>query len=1323
MKSYNEKQYSHYNTGNPSCQLTKQNFYQISPKKRLNSTSQNKQNTKHKTNYENDLHSILNSFFHKKTKKTKNSQSSQQIKKQKSSKNNNKNIKSIDDKINFRKLNNNINYKKYNIDQKKLFSYSKKINPKQGNKNLNEIKEKYMKELIDKGVESELRKYRQQKLKLNEEVKNNKKLNVLEHNGIIPNYINESLNSNINDTKNNDKENDLEDNETNYFSNKNNYNNFYYNTCTNFNTALKSSKLVTPKLNNCQTLYNDDLLSAKKQKLKPKINQFEYLQKIKKIRDKNEHKQKIGLSMITKKRSFLLDDDEFENLDNINLNNNKDYNECKNNPTLNESFRHKNKTKNINNNFYGCNNHYKDNNKYTIKEKTESNREKRVQNLNKFNFNEDEFPYANKKSYRSPEEIHKYIKNKKYKEKKIEEKKQNLQKEKLFSKYKNLCYLNNNSNIAYNTNNNFNTTSNYFKKYETIFKSKTQTTSKFISKKKEANQFYLGNESFKNNSTVLDANDYYTNILESQQLIDKNEFNKTQSYFHRNNNNYINDNKNNFIKINVYNENHDKNNKSINNMDNNSNHDININDNNYKKQLIKKKLIETLANAKKIFSDDTNTTLIDSYDTRILAHKKINKLTNVFKKIFHRVVFYRILEYYRYIIFHDIYYYSFQFFIGICKKYALQKLIDNHNNKINLKLLNIIKPFLRKNFMVFVNNCYFKTKLIYFVDFITKFFKHKFFEKLYFSIQEESDNIQQAFIFVLTKIIKTLKKPHLIPVFDLLKNLSKKNLTDDEENNRYNNHLKNNSKNFDEHPSVEKKNANELDNLNKNNFDIINNLISYEKSDDKNEFDENSDLEIYLNNNKLNNDNSKGVTGYSTLKNSDDNNAKIEKELTVDKNYIKDAKLKNIISSIENKNKNINEDRNEKINENIIENKNEKKFVIKDPEKLSDVLTEEILNKILNMEVKTIRLIPRKKFKKELVLPSLKKNKSSSNLNNSSENLGMNMLDYSTLSQLSLNESSFEDTIMYSYTLYSIFNESIKDKKKNSALYFYIKIIAPILIKLLKKEIKTKYDRIYKNISSCFINKSEYIMMSLALQDADMLRDNFKFFNNDMENISDIINKNNILEKFEPINKKIREKMGMLMYYPHDQILNNCIIDSCIELIRKERKYGENGNPLLWSSRMHELVFKYDKNDPKKLCDLVEEKLKKLIQKRVGLICENYEYMSPDQINMEREKRLMDNIKSELEESDYLWRNLEMEETQIKMETSDVIMEYLFNEIIEILEHVQFNRKRPDLYNYKSIYACEQMPKLNFQIMMINNNENKEENNEKNSEVNCERKN
>ena len=115
--------------------------------------------------------------------------------------------------------------------------------------------------------------------------------------------------------------------------------------------------------------------------------------------------------------------------------------------------------------------------------------------------------------------------------------------------------------------------------------------------------------------------------------------------------------------------------------------------------------------------------------------------------------------------------------------------------------------------------------------------------------------------------------------------------------------------------------------------------------------------------------------------------------------------------------------------------------------------------------------------------------------------------------------------------------------------------------------------------------------------------------------------------------------------------------------------------------------------------------------------------MSPDQINMEREKRLMDNIKSELEESDYLWRNLEMEETQIKMETSDVIMEYLFNEIIEILEHVQFNRKRPDLYNYKSIYACEQMPKLNFQIMMINNNENKEENNEKNSEVNCERKN
>ena len=97
------------------------------------------------------------------------------------------------------------------------------------------------------------------------------------------------------------------------------------------------------------------------------------------------------------------------------------------------------------------------------------------------------------------------------------------------------------------------------------------------------------------------------------------------------------------------------------------------------------------------------------------------------------------------------------------------------------------------------------------------------------------------------------------------------------------------------------------------------------------------------------------------------------------------------------------------------------------------------------------------------------------------------------------------------------------------------------------------------------------------------------------------------------------------------------------------------------------------------------------------MICENYENLPGEIISSEREKRLIKTIKTELEDGDYLWRNLEMEETQLKVEVSDCIAEQLYNEVIEILEHIQLSRNKGELYHYKSIYACDEMPKLSFQ--------------------------
>ena len=58
---------------------------------------------------------------------------------------------------------------------------------------------------------------------------------------------------------------------------------------------------------------------------------------------------------------------------------------------------------------------------------------------------------------------------------------------------------------------------------------------------------------------------------------------------------------------------------------------------------------------------------------------------------------------------------------------------------------------------------------------------------------------------------------------------------------------------------------------------------------------------------------------------------------------------------------------------------------------------------------------------------------------------------------------------------------------------------------------------------------------------------------------------------------------------------------------------------------------------------------------------------------------------------------MEIIETQSKLEVTELILDQLYNEVIEILEHIQLSRKRPDLYQEKSIYACEDIPKLSFQ--------------------------
>lgn len=111
---------------------------------------------------------------------------------------------------------------------------------------------------------------------------------------------------------------------------------------------------------------------------------------------------------------------------------------------------------------------------------------------------------------------------------------------------------------------------------------------------------------------------------------------------------------------------------------------------------------------------------------------------------------------------------------------------------------------------------------------------------------------------------------------------------------------------------------------------------------------------------------------------------------------------------------------------------------------------------------------------------------------------------------------------------------------------------------------------------------------------------------------------------------------------------------------------------------------------------------------KIGLIPENNE-VDTEMINYEREKRLIGSITKtvnkiikQLNEEEDQWKNYELEETQVKIELSEMVLEQLLNELVEIFEHVHLSRKHPKLYQYKSIYGCEDIPRLSFQYGNMN---------------------
>ena len=755
---------------------------------------------------------------------------------------------------------------------------------------------------------------------------------------------------------------------------------------------------------------------------------------------------------------------------------------------------------------------------------------------------------------------------------------------------------------------------------------------------------------FKNNLLKLSTEINNTN-KENQDESNKKETNN--NLFE--NNNILNSNKkakSPEIKIDIPNTTYSKNN--INNAKNLSNNIININDiksNNLKNSLsnysTNNNNLTRYNSQEKFFSNTFSNSLnpikkIEKKLNNKAALNLINKIKIVLKKNIFTFLYKLYSDKYKW----KAYSMAFNYLVVICKIFAFKKIEDYSRILEYYEAFNeLFKPFIRNKFKKFVNNCL-ELKLKKFVSVLELFYKYKAMNTLFVYCERDFKNE------IINFLILTIKKPFNIYVFKKIASYKKSN------NNIY---IINNSNEINLPLNIPLLNSNIYDN---------NSKISIEDNKENFQFNQNEEIFYDEMNNNIFNINSDYYSLSHQIKNIHSiKHIKYNDKLEISKHI----KIKDLLNT------------EIKDNLNILTK-------ISNPDEFANEIANLLIEKIINTEIKPFspleKIIPYKTFKYDLLSKS-----QNASLNNSYISSSCCSID-----QLSLNSNnlindprvqSLNESLISQMPYNSEFNKTIIDKKRELAMSFYAKKIAPKLIQLICDEININYNRIYENISTPLRTDFEEIVIALELKNNERLKRNYRILQVE-EELKDIISRENIIRRFGPINRKLRKKYNQNIDESFDIFLNLSIIDTAIEIINKERVYGEIGEPFsFYSMRDREIGCKYNKNEPKKLVNLVQKALIDYINNPIFLIKDSM-------INAD-EKKIINCFKKDLEENECQWEDMEIVETQSKLEATELILDQLYNEVIEILEHVQLSRKRTDLYQGKSIYACEDIPKLSFQ--------------------------
>jgi len=1299
-------------------------------------------------------------------------------------------------------INNNLNLKREKTNPNLKYNYknnnkTKKNEKKQSNNNIidNNIKNNNNKYKSDKNtIENEKKQEKQKNDYMNDLIKNaivgftkelkkkkknsenkkvtDRKLDYLLENGIDHNYEDELENGIVVMGKSKDKNlfkikkikpkkkikiekintNNINNIDINYHTENDK---FLYSNLTSSNNQILTSELSKNLTKNKNISSNNNLniefdmnpnkinnfeQELKKRICNPKIDQFEYLEKIrnnfKKIRNQ---KQKISPDLINNSNSF-----KFSHL---------------------KKFTNKLVNKKQNNN----NNNIKINPKKNLQE---------IDNTQK----NDEFLYADRVSHRTQTELRKFRKKKKMEQKKEQNEEMKKKQDKIMTTLQNLIKLGD----EYQYNNNIINNSPL----------KIRNDSKnHVKKRKVLNEYYVGTEESKNNtSTFIDKQEYYKSIIESKNVLNYSKVEKTETNvddFNNNNKMLNNDNlrklsSDNFYDINIRNNSNINNNKGFDN----------------KLTELKAKVINTIKrsselfnkeNIKRIKSDlyENNNLIKTKFENKVfnkdIYKKKFmnNKIENINEERTEKNLDDKILSFHKmYLIFlkkrflHRIkakynevkskeklkkIKAAFEYFIVICKFYQYQSII-NYNEKIKcfFALKKLVAPFIRHKFLNFINKLKYFTKIKFLVNSVSNLYKYKVLQKLfkYCAVVDFWKNIIipggiRLQHYILKKCFKKIKNEDKLMNFDLSYNVNRNIISrsylhshiinEEKKANSYIYESLDCADSISVHPNsldndglhqlkeiIEMQNENRLEDsslengineesgrmygIRTNSNNSINTLDSNNNqivpSDENSSLNDNNNnenqiktefhiketlLKKIINNNdtvdkKNNNINKKKINDESD----DLITTKINEEEKINKIPLKEEIIKNLDNYIKN-------NQSESSNSEIINQENKNKLnpekiknilgQIKDKNKFAEELTSKIISKILSEQGlnSSGKLFPKKtgEFnyqKYSLFDQSLLTNNNISELSNTLESLtGSSMIDSSQL---------LEKSMIFQYSISSEFNKTISEKKNKLETNLYNEYIIEKLILLILKEIKNKYGRIYDNISIPYKANYEQIIVASYLQDNELLNNCYKELKV-KEDLKNILNKKELLEKFNSINKKIRKKKGLEEDNYYDNLINECIIDATIEILNKERAYGEQGEPFPFSKRGKELCFKYNRNDPKPLMRHVYKEIKKMLFGKGNIIKEN----SP--IFDKNDPFLMNIFRKEMEGQD-IWSELEIQEEQVKSIASSIIFEQLINEVIEILEHVQLNRKRPELYQDKSIYACDDIPRLSFQMISTN---------------------